>query len=281
MGNTTGPLQRPDNRLEVGGVVGGALFVLPWQQHCSCVPLAVLLAGVLRICGCGSVLELLIGELPSGYVHTSPYLPAEEQLDSEGLKEVESGGSDVVDDSTIKRENDFVSVENSSSTSLVAEGRDSRGDGNVCESKKVEFPADSSDKDLVKRQELIKVTDSSKSEQSKGELETVGTMRPLDSTELRPTNVAIPATAAADLRPPQSGLAAVSSRAADARHGAEGSCAMVFRSGLLKATLLALRPHLTQDNWKKNPNAKHTLVWCLRRLKVATVICRPLLTVLF
>ena len=245
-----------------------------WQQHHSCVPLAGLLAGVLHICGCGSVLELLIGELPSGYAHTSPYLPVEEQRNNEGLNEVESGQSeDVVDDSIIKMEKDFGSVESSSATSHVVEGRDSRADGKLCESNMVGFPSDG--KDVVERHELIKMTDDSKPEQGmeiKPELENIGTVRlesPSDSSELRANNDAIPATATADLPPsPQSGLAAVSSSAAAARRGAEDSCSPVFKGGLLKAILVVLRPRLNQENWKKNPNAKHTLVWCLRRLKV-------------
>ena len=42
---------------------------------------------------------------------------------------------------------------------------------------------------------------------------------------------------------------------------------MVFRGGVIKSLLLLLRSKLTAESWKKQPTAKHALIWTLRQLK--------------
>lgn len=42
---------------------------------------------------------------------------------------------------------------------------------------------------------------------------------------------------------------------------------MVFTGGIIKPLLSLLRSRLTRETWKKQPNAKHALVWTLRQLK--------------
>ncbi|CAI8021245.1 TELO2-interacting protein 2 [Geodia barretti] len=42
---------------------------------------------------------------------------------------------------------------------------------------------------------------------------------------------------------------------------------MVFRGGVIKSLLLLLRSRLTAESWKKQPTAKHALIWTLRQLK--------------
>ena len=43
---------------------------------------------------------------------------------------------------------------------------------------------------------------------------------------------------------------------------------MVFAAGIIKSLLSLLRSRLTRETWKKQPNAKHALVWTLKQLKV-------------
>ena len=42
---------------------------------------------------------------------------------------------------------------------------------------------------------------------------------------------------------------------------------MVFSGGVIKSLLLLLRSKLTAESWKKQPTAKHALIWTLRQLK--------------
>ena len=203
----------------------------------------MLLTNILHVCGCGSVLELLVGELPSGYVHTSPYLQVEGQRDGGDLTEETSGELEV-----IERKSSATDV-----SGHVVEERDIRADGEVCESIAVDLQSDSKvTGDLERHQLGSKMTDGSKSEETletKRKLEGFGTVNLESPFDTRSRHDVV--TTATDTP--------------------KGSCAMVFRSGLLKAILLALRPTLNKENWKKSPNAKHTLVWCLRRLKVIMV----------
>lgn len=41
-----------------------------------------------------------------------------------------------------------------------------------------------------------------------------------------------------------------------------------FPNGLLNDFLTYLRSKLQKGHWKKYPNAKHALLWCLKSLKV-------------
>ena len=46
---------------------------------------------------------------------------------------------------------------------------------------------------------------------------------------------------------------------------------MLFSGGIIKSLLSLLRSRLTKETWKRQPNAKHALVWTLRQLKVCVV----------
>ena len=43
---------------------------------------------------------------------------------------------------------------------------------------------------------------------------------------------------------------------------------LLLSSGIIKPLLALLRSRLTRESWKKQPVAKHALVWTLRQLKV-------------
>ena len=52
------------------------------------------------------------------------------------------------------------------------------------------------------------------------------------------------------------------------REKISGRVGMVFSGGVIKPLLLLLRSKLTKETWKKQPAAKHALIWTLRQLKV-------------
>ena len=52
---------------------------------------------------------------------------------------------------------------------------------------------------------------------------------------------------------------------------------LAFSNGIIKLLLSLLRSRLTKDNWKRQPCAKHCLVWTVSRLKVRHYWVKPLL----
>lgn len=44
---------------------------------------------------------------------------------------------------------------------------------------------------------------------------------------------------------------------------------LLFPGGVLKDIIVVLKGNLLRNKWKTDPNAKHTLLWCLRHLNVS------------
>ena len=90
---------------------------------------------------------------------------------------------------------------------------------------------------------------------------------PHDSHMTSPyVSMATKAEETAESRGPNS-IASVDNEAMEREREKDGGRDMVFGSGVIKRLLLLLRSKLTAESWKKQPTAKHALLWTLRQLK--------------
>lgn len=194
---------------------------------------------ILQACGCGSVTELLIGQLPAGHTPISPYLPAADNSDSE-VSDTRIADDSATEQGTVNLctqtdddggNHSFISESSFRATVAlhgdVACERLSQTEANL----KKEFSEDVT----VNSAELGEGKE--KKEKEEGE----------EDTDRRK------------------------------EEGKEDRDKLIFRVGLLKPILSVLRGKLTKKSWKTHPTAKHALVWCLKHLQVFLYLERQLL----
>jgi len=230
---------------------------------------------LLQACGCGSVLELLIGRLPAGHTPTSPYLPVAytsgipdtgitRTLDSPTKTEIPDFDSETVNDTSrldlgssggqIFSNHAVVQCEGTASVNLADKTGLEQWPTAVSDETN-SIP----DSDVMFERGTIsscQSTATGRGVNSSHFLDTHPVCRPADQLE-------------GDVGAhPTSGLGG-GERGLEDKSKEEGKKELLqFTGGLLKPILSILRVKLTRDTWKTHPTAKHALVWCLKHLKV-------------
>lgn len=237
---------------------------------------------LLQACGCGSVLELLIGRLPAGHTPTSPYLPVTYTseipdtgitriLDSPTKTEIPVFGSEIVKDTS--------RLDSGSSGSQIVSNHgvvQCEGTASVNMPEKTgleQWPTAVSDEtnsipdsDVIFERGTIsscQSTATGRGANSSHFVDTHPVCRPADQLE---------GDVGAHLTSELGG----GERDLEDESKEEGKKELLeFTGGLLKPILSILRVKLTRDTWKTHPTAKHALVWCLKHLKVCVVVPFP------
>ena len=206
---------------------------------------------ILQACGCGSIPELLIGQLPAGRTPISPYLPAADDSDSE-VSDTRIADDSATEQGTVNLctqtdrdggNHSFISE--SSFRPTVALHRDvacerlSQTEANL---KKANFSEDVT----VSSAELGEGNEKKEKEEGEEDTDRRGEEGEEDTDRRK-------------------------------EEGEEKRDGLIFRVGLLKPILFVLRGKLTKESWKTHPTAKHALVWCLKHLQVFLYLERQLL----
>ena len=230
---------------------------------------------LLQACGCGSVLELLIGRLPAGHTPASPYLPVAytseipdtgitRTLDSPTKTEIPDFDSEIVKDTSRLDSGGSGGQIFSNHGVVQCTGKTSV---NMTEKTGLEqWPTAVSDEtnsipgsDVIFERGTIsscQSTATGRGVNSSCLVDTHPACRPTDQLE---GDVGVQLTS--ELGGGERGLEDESKE--------EGKKELLeFTGGLLKPILSILRVKLTRDTWKTHPTAKHALVWCLKHLKV-------------
>ena len=194
---------------------------------------------ILQACGCGSIPELLIGQLPAGRTPISPYLPAADNSDSE------VSDTRIVDDPATEQ----------GTVNLCTQ---TDGDGG-----NHSFISESSFRPTVALHRDVACERLSQTEANlkKDFSEDVT----VNSAELGEGN---------ETKEKEEGEEDTDRRKEEGEEKQDG---LIFRVGLLKPILFVLRGKLTKESWKTHPTAKHALVWCLKHLQVFLYLERQLL----
>lgn len=183
---------------------------------------------VLQACGCCSVPELLIGQLPAGHTPISPYLPAANNSGSE------FSDTRIADDSPTKQ----------GTVNLCTQAKDVSGNHSLI-SESLLRPTTALHRDFASERLL-----QTKTNLKEGFSEDVA----VSSVELGGGNEKEKEEREEDNYTKE-------------EEGKDQNM-LIFRVGLLKPTLSILRAKLTKESWKTHPTAKHALVWCLKHLQV-------------
>ena len=216
---------------------------------------------ILQACGCGSIPELLIGQLPAGRTPISPYLPAADNSDSE------VSDTRIVDDPATEQgtvnlctqtdgdggNHSFISE--SSFRPTVALHRDV-----ACErlsQTEANLKKDFSEDVTVNSAELGEGNEKKEKEEGEEDTDRRGEEGEEDTDRRK-----------------EEGEEDTDRRVEEGEEKRDG---LIFRVGLLKPILSVLRGKLTKESWKTHPTAKHALVWCLKHLQVFLYLERQLL----
>ena len=239
-------------RQQAHGQQGVVTYMLPVEASCVIVfPFAGVVTQILQACGCGSIPELLIGQLPAGRTPISPYLPAADDSDSE-VSDTRIADDSATEQGTVNLctqtdgdggNHSFISE--SSFRPTVALHRDvacerlSQTEANL---KKANFSEDVT----VSSAELGEGNEKKEKEEGEEDTDRRGEEGEEDTDRRK-------------------------------EEGEEKRDGLIFRVGLLKPILFVLRGKLTKESWKTHPTAKHALVWCLKHLQVFLYLERQLL----
>ena len=272
-------------RQQAHGQQGVVTYMLPVEASCVIVfPFAGVVTQILQACGCGSIPELLIGQLPAGRTPISPYLPAADNSDSE------VSDTRITDDSATEQEtvnlctqtdgdggsHSFVSE--SSFRPTVALHRDvacerlSQTEANL---KKANFSEDVtvSSAELGEGNETKEKEEGEEDTDRRGEEGEEDTNRRGEEGEEDTDRRGEEGEEDTDRR----GEKGEEDTDRREEKGEEKRDGLIFRVGLLKPILFVLRGKLTKESWKTHPTAKHALVWCLKHLQVFLYLERQLL----
>ena len=205
-----------------------------------------MLSLLLQVCGCGSVLELLIGRLPVGHTPTSPYLRA-------------VYSSDIPDTGVLD-----------SPTRTEVPDHDSRI---VRDTGRADAVFSESSGGLEQRvTKLIPDPDAVLEQESTSSCQSSATGRSVESSRLVDTHPMCHPTDRLEGDVGAHPTSELEKDLEDERNGEEKEELLEFRGGLLKPILSILRRKLTRETWKTHPTAKHALVWCLKHLQVCVWI---------
>ena len=212
------------------------------------------------------MLELLVGELPSGHVHTSPYLPLG-QVSTCTSVTGEDGLSTKVNLKCVIHDNDTADVMGSQ---LHSDGSVSAGDS-VFVSRNRQcggFQGSEGIGGLLSRPALPHNSLTNLPEKTQTENSQLPLLMDSRTSLVEVGRTSLVEGSQTSL-PNDSQTSLLEGSQTSPCHGTmANSHDVLFRRGLLKPVMSILRNKLTKESWKKQPTAKHALVWCLRQLKV-------------